>query len=53
MMRRNNDSVETVNENWGKYEMKDLDDLPVMEYDDALAYRDMLLEQKKQERKSK
>lgn len=53
MMRRNNDSVETVAENWGKYEMKDLDDLPVMEYDDALAYRDMLLEQKKQERKSK
>lgn len=47
MMRRNNDSVEKVNENWWRYEKVDLDDLPVMEYDDALAYRDMLLEERK------
>lgn len=47
MMRRNNDSVEKVNENWWKYEVQSLKDLPVMEYDDALAYRDMLLEERK------
>ena len=47
MMRRNNDSVEKVAENWWNYEKIDLDDLPVMEYDDALAYRDMLLEERK------
>lgn len=47
MMRRNNDSVEKVNENWWRYEHKSLKDLPVMEYDEALAYRDMLLEERK------
>lgn len=47
MMRRNDDSVEKVDKNWGKYEVQSLNDLPVMEYDEALAYRDMLLEERK------
>lgn len=47
MMRRNNDSVEKVAENWWNYEKIDLDNLPVMEYDDALAYRDSLLAERK------
>ena len=47
MMRRNNDSVEKVAENWDKYEKIDLDDLPVKEYEEALAYRDMLLAERK------
>lgn len=47
MMRRNNDSVEKVDKNWWNYEKVDLDELPVMEYDEALAYRDMLLEGRK------
>ena len=47
MMRRNNDSVEKVAENWDKYEKIDLDDLPIKEYDEALRFRDMLLEERK------
>ena len=47
MMRRNNDAVETVDKNWWKYEHKSLENLPVMEYDEALTYRDMLLEERK------
>lgn len=46
MMRRNNDSVEKVNANWDKYEKVSLNNLRVMEYDEALAYRDMLLEER-------
>ena len=47
MMRRNNDSVEKVDKNWWKYEHKSLDKLRVMDYDEALEYRDMLLEERK------
>jgi wobble nucleotide-excising tRNase len=47
MMRRNNDSVEKVAENWDKYEKIDLDDLPIKEYDEALRFRDMILAERK------
>lgn len=49
MMRRNNDSAEMVDKNWWQYEKYDLDDLPVMEYDEALKFRDELLKERKME----
>lgn len=43
--RHNGDSVETVAQNIGTQEMPDLNALPLMEYDEAAAYRDSLIQQ--------
>lgn len=43
--RHNGDNVETVARNIGTQEMPDLKALPLMEYDEAAAYRDSLIEQ--------
>ncbi|MGI5823989.1 MAG: hypothetical protein ACOX7J_00290 [Bacillota bacterium] len=45
VMMHNGDSVETIEQTKrnGGYELTDLESLPVMEYDEALAYRDGLL----------
>lgn len=48
-MMHNGDSVDTVVENYGNYHIptgSELDALPVMDYDDAYAYRDQLLAQR-------
>lgn len=42
-MMKNNDSIDTVKQNIGKYEHKDINTLPYMEYDEAYDYRDGLL----------
>lgn len=50
-MMHNGDSADTVVENYGKYKVwtkAELDALPVMEYDDAYAYRDSLMRGKQQ-----
>lgn len=48
-MAHNGDSADAVVENYGKYKVwtkAELDTLPVMEYDDAYAYRDSLMQGK-------
>ena len=48
-MMHNGDSVDTVAQNYGKYKawtLAELDALPEMDYDEAYAYRDGLLEQR-------
>lgn len=44
VMKHNGDSAETVEANYGKYPFTDIETLPYMEYDEAIAYRDSLLE---------
>lgn len=46
VMKHNGDSAETVEKNYGKYDY-DVDNLPYMDYDDAIAYRDRLIEESK------
>ena len=50
-MMHNGDGADTVVRNYGQYKMwtkRELDALPLMEYDDAYAYRDLLLDSLKQ-----
>lgn len=44
-MMKNNDDVNTVRNNIGKYETTNIEDLPYMDYDEAYKFRDSQLEQ--------